>query len=405
MFNVQRKLYIQSKNYFSVLKIIKSKNHKVRLIGGIVRDSILGIESHDVDIATSMRPEVVLKTFNSLGFTAIPTGIKFGTVTVLCNGEVFEITTLRKDISSNGRHPKIEYTDNFYLDALRRDFTINALSYCPFKEKIYDYFTGIKDLELGLVRFIGNANSRIMEDYLRILRFFRFFGKFGKQIDVNSLDSCVKNREFIKKISKERIKSEFDSILKLPNYCELIILMNNLSVLQEILPISIIKLNQFISAEDLSYRLTIELNHETKYALLFALGGFLTYVDLINLKFSRIEAKSISDLLLILKSRKSIDKIFLKKIWLEKNNFSQYFIFLASIFQLEKEIEAMFLSLKNRKRPLFPINGKDIIYLGFSGRTVGVILNSIKIKWIESDCTLLKEDLVKIKEKYEKYNY
>lgn len=398
MLELKKKLHVKSENYLSILEVIKSKNHNVRLVGGVVRDAILGIDSQDVDIATSMMPEEVMQVFSSLGCKVIPTGIKFGTVSVLRNGELFEITTLRKDISSDGRHSKVEYTDDFYLDAIRRDFTINALSYCPFEEKIYDYFNGIKDLESGLVRFIGDADLRIKEDYLRILRFFRFFGKFGNQIDQNSLNFCIKNKSFIKNLSRERIKSEFDLILKLSNFSDIIALMNDLSILQEILPISDLKLDKFISAKNGANKFATHLTNETKYALLFALGGIVTYSQLINLKFSRIEAKIISDLLSMLQ-QKDIDECFLKEIWLEKNNFSQFFVFLASMLQVEKKIEGMFLVLKDRQKPLFPINGNDITSCGISGIMVDKEITYIKRKWIESDFTLTKQDLINIAKK------
>ena len=233
---------IKSQNYISILEIIKSKKHQARLVGGVVRDAIIGIESQDVDIVTSMLPEEVTKVFNSLGQKVIPTGIKFGTASVLYNGELFEVTTLRKDISSDGRHAEVEYTDDFYLDALRRDFTINALSYCPFEEKIYDYFDGIK----------------------------------------------------------------------LPNYSDIIILMDDSSILQEILPISNLRLAKFIDAVIIAFKLDISLTNETKYALLFVLGGIISYTQLIDLKFSRIEARAISNLLSMIQQQ-DIDEWFLKK--------------------------------------------------------------------------------------------
>ncbi len=249
-----------------------------------------------------------------------------------------------------------------------------------------------------MVRFIGDADLRIKEDYLRILRFFRFFGKFGNQIDQNSLNFCIKNKSFIKNLSRERIKSEFDLILKLSNFSDIITLMNDLSILQEILPISDLKLDKFISAKNGANKFATHLTNETKYALLFALGGIVTYSQLINLKFSRIEAKIISDLLSMLQ-QKDIDECFLKEIWLEKNNFSQFFVFLASMFQVEKQIEGMFLALKDRQKPLFPINGNDITSCGISGIMVGKEITYIKRKWIESDFTLTKQDLINIAKK------
>lgn len=402
MLELKKKLNIKSQNYISILEIIKSKKHQARLVGGVVRDAIIGIESQDVDIATSMLPEEVAKVFNSLGQKVIPTGIKFGTVSVLYNGELFEVTTLRKDISSDGRHAEVEYTDDFYLDALRRDFTINALSYCPFEEKIYDYFDGIRDLESRCVRFIGDADSRIKEDYLRILRFFRFFGKFGNQIDRNSLKACIKNKSFLKNLSRERIKSELDLILKLPYYSDIIILMDDSSILQEILPISNLRLAKFIDAEIIAYKLDISLTNETKYALLFVLGGIISYTQLIDLKFSRIEARAISNLLSMIQQQ-DIDEWFLKKIWLENNNFAQFFVFLAVIFKVEKKIEKVFLELKDKQKPVFPVDGNDMLSLGISSNKIGDELAYIQRQWIEKDFTLTKQDLIDMgKQKHEK---
>ncbi len=401
MLELKKKLHFKSENYLYLLEVIKSQNHNVRLVGGVVRDAILGIDSEDVDITTSMRPEEVKKVFTSLGCKVIPTGIKFGTVSVLYNGELFEITTLRKDVSSDGRHSQVEYTDDFYIDALRRDFTINALSYCPFEEKIYDYFDGVKDLESGLVRFIGDADLRVKEDYLRILRFFRFFGKFGKKIDQNSLNFCIKNKSFIKNLSRERVKSEFDLILKLSNYSDVIILMNSISILQEILPISYLKLDEFIDAQNIANKFSTYLANETKYALLFLRGGDISYAKLLDLKFSRIEARIITDLLSI-QRQKNIDEYFLKEIWLERDNFCQFFIFIAAIFQVKEKIESMFLLLKNQQKPLFPINGNDLLSIGISGIMMGEKLAYIKRKWIESDFALTKQELINIAKKNEK---
>ncbi len=403
MVELKRQLSINSNNYLSVLEIINSKNHKARLVGGVVRDAILGIESQDVDIITTMLPEELIKVFRALGHKAIPTGIKFGTVSILYDGELFEVTTLRKDISSDGRHAKVEYTKDFYIDALRRDFTINALSYCPFEEKVYDYFNGIEHLTLGCVKFIGDPELRIQEDYLRILRFFRFFGKFGKKMDQNSLEACIKYRSFIKKLSRERIKSELNLILSLSNYCDIIGLMNDCSILQEVLPISHISgLEKFALGKEIAKRLDVLLSNETKYALLFALGNNgISYTQLINLKFSRAEARHIDKLLAI--KDDNIEESFLKKIWVENDNFAQFFIFLAALCEEKEKIENVFLQLQNQPKQLFPINGGDIAALGISPAERGRELRYLKEKWIKSNFELTKHSLIKmLKQKNEK---
>ncbi len=396
MLELKRKLNIKSNNYLYVLEIINSKNHKARVVGGVVRDAILGIESEDVDIITTMLPEELIKVFRALGHKVIPTGIKFGTVSILYEEELFEVTTLRKDISSDGRHAKVEYTKDFYIDALRRDFTINALSYCPFEEKIYDYFNGIEHLTLGCVKFIGDPELRIQEDYLRILRFFRFLGKFGKKVDQDSLKACIKYKSFIKKLSRERIKSELNLILRLPNYCDIIRLMNDCSVLQEVLPLPYnLGLEKFVSAKRIAEKFGVLLSKETKYALLFALSGNdISYTQLINLKFSRVEPRHIDKLLAI--KQANIDEGFLKKIWFENDNFEQFFIFLAALSEKKERIENVFLQLLNKQKQVFPLSGKEVEALGISRTEIGRELSHLQEKWIQSNFELTKQDLIKI---------
>lgn len=396
MQEIKRKLDINSKNYLQVLEIIKAKGGEARVIGGAVRDSVLGYTSYDVDINTNMVPSEVIETFEPLGYKVIPIGIKFGTVSLLYKGEIFEITTLRKDLICDGRRAKVEYTNDFHLDAIRRDFTINALSYDPFKEVVYDYFEGLKDLANGVVKFIGDPGLRIREDHLRILRFFRFFGRFGKEIDQSTLDACINNKNLLKALSKERIKTEFDLILTLPNYLSVLALMNKSYILQEIFPLkndSFIETN-FVEAEKIAVKFGTVLDKETKYALLFA-ETILSVESLLALKFSRIEAKKICFLLVLLK-QENIDEYFLKKLWLEHTDFLQSLIFITVMLSKENECENIFFKLQNMQRSIFPVNGNDMVMLGFSGNDVGLKLANLKKLWIDSDFQLTKYDLIKL---------
>lgn len=395
MLELKQKLDIQSKNYITVLETIKSKHKQARLIGGVVRDSMLGLKSHDVDIATSMLPEEVTELFTSLGAKVIPTGIQFGTVTLLYKGEAFEITTLRKDLICNGRHAHVEYTDDFYLDALRRDFTINALSYCPFEEIIYDYFEGARDLKKGLVKFIGEPDERIKEDYLRILRFFRFFGRFGREIDQNSFDACIRYKGFLKNLSRERIKSELDLILKLPNFVDILLLMQE--ILPEILPVDERQCNgalTFPRADDSGIRNDITLlSNNLKYALLFKESS-ITEAELIALKFSRQEARNICRFLVLTTAK--ITEYFLKKLWLENDNFTEFVIFLNIINGENAENSKLFLQLSGRQKPKFPVNGHDLTSMGITGPDVKQALTSLQKQWIESDFQLTQTELLKL---------
>ena len=167
------------KNAFEIIELINDAGGEARIVGGAVRDYILNKNIKDVDIASTFEPADLTKILESQNIKVIPTGIDFGTVTAIFKEKPYEITTLRKDINCDGRHAKISYTNDWQEDAARRDFTFNAL-YMDVNGKIYDYFKGQEDLAKGIVRFIGNANERIKEDYIRILRMFRFFAYYGK---------------------------------------------------------------------------------------------------------------------------------------------------------------------------------------------------------------------------------
>jgi poly(A) polymerase len=164
-----------------VLAALGANGHAARFVGGCVRDGLLGLPDigRELDVATPERPDQVIRLLEQAGLPAIPTGLGHGTVTTIADDRRFEITTLRRDVACDGRHAEVEFTDDFALDAARRDFTINAMS-CDGAGRLYDYFGGRADLAAGRVRFVGDAAARIAEDYLRILRFFRFFAWYGR---------------------------------------------------------------------------------------------------------------------------------------------------------------------------------------------------------------------------------
>lgn len=183
------------------------------IVGGFVRDSILNVESNDIDIVTLLKPNKVTQILEGEGMKIIPTGIEHGTVTAIYNEKKFEITTARKDISTDGRHAKVIFSDNFAEDAERRDFTFNAL-YMDENGEITDFTGGKEDLANGIVKFIGDPKKRINEDYLRILRFFRFYGRYSKhQVDKSLLEILKEYSPLLKQLSAERISEEIWKIL------------------------------------------------------------------------------------------------------------------------------------------------------------------------------------------------
>ena len=184
-----------------------------RAVGGAVRNTLLGHAIDDVDIATAATPEAVLAAAERAGLQAIPTGLKHGTVTLVADGQHYEVTTLRRDVETDGRHATVAFTDDWAADASRRDFTINAL-YCDADGTLFDPLGGSADLAPTRVRFIGDAQARIREDYLRILRFVRFSARYAEtEIDTEGLRACGAERAGLARISAERIRVEFLKLL------------------------------------------------------------------------------------------------------------------------------------------------------------------------------------------------
>ncbi len=209
----------------------------IRFVGGTVRDELLGIPHADVDLATRLDPVSVMDRLKSTKMKVIPTGIDHGTVTVVSRGQVAEITTLRRDVSTDGRRATVAFTEDWKEDAARRDFTINALSADPLSGEIFDYFGGLSDLETRHIRFIGDPLERIAEDHLRILRFFRFHARFGSgEIDEAALDACTARANDLMALSRERIADELLKLLGLPNPAATVGIMLQRKILKPVLP-------------------------------------------------------------------------------------------------------------------------------------------------------------------------
>lgn len=210
---------------------------ETRVVGGAVRDALLGFPPHEIDLATTALPEKVLDVARNAGLKGVPTGIEHGTVTIVVAGTPFEVTTLREDIETDGRFAKVRFGGDFEQDAKRRDFTINALSLSP-DGKIHDYTGGLADIEARRIRFIGNAATRIREDYLRILRFFRFNASHGEgPFDREGLHESIVARENLSRLSRERIRAELMKLLLARRAPEILRAMSHAGVIEVILGI------------------------------------------------------------------------------------------------------------------------------------------------------------------------
>jgi poly(A) polymerase len=219
-----------------ILSVLNADGGEGRIVGGAVRNALMGIPVGDIDIATTLRPEAVIERAKAAGIKTVPTGIEHGTVTLVTDGQAFEVTTLRRDIETDGRHAQVAFGTDWQEDAERRDLTINAL-YAKAGGEVVDLVGGLSDIETRTIRFIGDAATRIAEDYLRILRFFRFFAHYGSgRPDADGLRACARAKDKLSTLSAERVWAETKKLLSASDPSRALLWMRQAGVLTEILP-------------------------------------------------------------------------------------------------------------------------------------------------------------------------
>ena len=218
-----------------ILELLSGDGEEARVVGGAVRNVLLGQPVHEYDVTTTAVPAVVIARAKKAGLRAIPTGIAHGTVTLMAQGMPFEVTTLREDVETDGRHAVIRFGRDFAADAIRRDFTINALS-LGLDGELHDYTSGVEDLTARRVRFIGDARQRIREDYLRVLRFFRFSAAYGgPALDREGLSAAIRERAGLAILSAERVRQELFKILAAPGASRVAAIMSEAGILGPLL--------------------------------------------------------------------------------------------------------------------------------------------------------------------------
>jgi poly(A) polymerase len=220
-----------------LLEALAADEGLTRYVGGAVRDDLLDLPVSDVDLATRLQPEEVMQRLEAARIKAVPTGIDHGTVTAVSDGHPYEVTTLRRDVSTDGRRATVAFTNDWEEDAARRDFTINALSADPKTGEVFDYFGGVEDLLERHVRFIGDPLKRIAEDHLRILRYFRFHARFGAgRPDAAALDACTRRANDLMALSRERIADELLKLLAISDPAATVQIMLEHGILKPVVP-------------------------------------------------------------------------------------------------------------------------------------------------------------------------
>ena len=392
---------------FTQLNEIGSED-KVRFVGGCVRKSISGENIDDIDLATILEPNEVKKKLNKKDIKIIDTGISHGTVTAILNNKKFEITTLRKDISTDGRHAKVTFTSNWEEDALRRDFTINAL-YVDIEGRIFDPLNGISDLQNGVIKFIGMADERIQEDYLRILRYFRFFTQYSKT-DHNQeiIRSIKKYINGLNKISNERIFNELNKIIVLENLLSLFFNETSREIITNIFP-QLKYYERLKILNSLNYKLKsiYDINLILALLILDESNDYEYFCHKYKTSNSiKNRFKNIAVNLENLKNKKFYSEENIKRlIYLSnKNDVRDLLLFSICANNKIKNLPIEMLNyVNNCKIPKFPFSGDYLKQHGYeTGQTLGKKLKLLEKKWIENnfviDKKMVEKSLRKINE-------
>ncbi|MGI4852111.1 MAG: CCA tRNA nucleotidyltransferase [Janthinobacterium lividum] len=363
-----------------LFSIVDPKFQKMRFVGGCIRDYLLGKPVTDFDLATSLLPTEVIHLLEKAQIKTVPVGLSHGTVLAVIGCHSFEITTLRHDIETDGRHAVVSYTENWLEDAKRRDFTFNAL-YLSATGQLYDPWQGQNDLQQGIVRFIGDARVRVQEDYLRILRYFRFLAHYGHgPQDDESLIACQTYASCLEKLSVERIQRE---LIKLFQAKDPQIALQRMVdhhvwsfIFKEIKPVSMQLFKRLI---DFEQQYQLEPSPECRLALLLAQESpektdwFLTY-----LKFSRKQSSEIAQ---IIKASHQICKNVHELLYIYGFTITQH----ALLLQMARGYNELLWDQMPKiwERPLFPLKGKDLQELGLeAGPLWGKILHHVETWWI-----------------------
>ena len=231
----EKRTWLEKGPLARLLDVLDADGEEARVVGGAVRNTLMELPVGEVDVATTGMPDETMRRATKAGFNPVPTGIEHGTVTVVVEGKPFEVTTLREDVETFGRHAKVRFGRDWKKDALRRDFTINAL-FLARDGTVSDFAGGLKDIEAGRVRFIGEADARIREDYLRILRFFRFHAAYGRgALDAAGLAACIRARAELASLSRERIRAELLKLLAAKHAVPTLAIMSEVGLLIDVL--------------------------------------------------------------------------------------------------------------------------------------------------------------------------
>ena len=391
-------LWLKNNPIQHLISCLKTDNHEFKFVGGAVRDSLIEKPFIDYDIASSNSPEKNIEILKKHNILSIPTGIKHGTITAVINKQHFEITSLRRELSNDGRHATVEFGTDFFEDSKRRDFTFNALYLDPITLEISDYHNGFKDLLEKKIHFIGNPQDRIDEDYLRILRYFRFFAGYANNIDEDVLEIIKYKSLNLKTLSKERVNQEISKLLLSSNPTQSLNLMLKYEVLDNLFDVdrySILKFDNLLETEKL-FNLSANLHLRSAFIINnpeevnnFVLKStdnkIIKNIVALKVFIQQYKVVSFNEIceLIIHYGYESVINALIACCATEYNNKYQY------IEVINKLIE--------KSKHDFPLNGNDLISLGLKEEQIGIYMKKVKLYFWQSPLKAKEEYLEAIK--------
>ncbi|WP_395515886.1 CCA tRNA nucleotidyltransferase [Pseudorhizobium flavum] len=391
-----------------IMDVLNAEGGEARVVGGAVRNALMGMPVGDIDVATTLRPEEVVERAKTAGIKAVPTGIDHGTVTLVLDGQGFEVTTLRRDVETDGRRAQVAYGTDWTVDAERRDLTINAL-YADATGEVIDLVGGLADIEARNVRFIGNAAARIAEDYLRVLRFFRFFAYYGDgRPDADGLRASARAKDKLGTLSAERIWSETKKLLAAPDPSRALLWMRQTGVLTEILPETekwgIDAVHGLVATEqamrwepDPVLRLAAIVPDDPE-----RMEAMAKRLRMSNAEAARLQAWSTTPVLPDEVTDVGFDRLLYR--YGREGVRMRLRLALASsrasgrgdpmAMRKTARLSALSARCDAYERPSFPLSGSDVLAAGVpAGKRVGEVLAALETLWLERNFTLGRAEL------------
>ncbi len=384
---INPKKLIVNEDILKLFKLVEKHGGVLRFVGGAVRDAIAGFERSNIDLVTDLSPSEFSDMCDDEGLRCIPIGIQFFTIGVMVNSSFFKVTSLSPEEDN--------IKDEWKTDASKRDLTINAV-YADEKGNVFDYYNGIKDLENGVIKFIGKPEENIEDDYIRIMRFFRFCAMFGKKIDRKSLKACIKNKHLLKKVSADKIKEELFKIMLAPYAVRALELIFDNGILDFLVAkpknlSNMDKLDSIVTElkldKSIIRRIFVIFEPDAKRANRLADIFRLNKEQkeyLLNLVNCKLSLNNFKDTVSLNKAVYRYGKDVCKDVWL----------FLNLDNKDNEHIKNILNTLDSIKIPVFPVNGKDLIKIGADTKFIGLYIDVLKKEWFECGCNVSKKELI-----------